>query len=167
MIFILSKQGANPPYTSGQSTPYQGVPPTTYHQPRPPTQFQTVPTAPPAVSSATVPGTTPSQMFPGPVANNPTSRFMPSNNPGFVQRPGLSPVQPSSPTQAQGQPQPVVAPPATPATVQTADTSKVSGMWNMDPRLAFVFCHYLISSFTFLSDIKGSISFCSQHYHLD
>uniref|UniRef100_A0A0E0ANQ7 Sec16 Sec23-binding domain-containing protein n=1 Tax=Oryza glumipatula TaxID=40148 RepID=A0A0E0ANQ7_9ORYZ len=118
--------GANPPYTSGQSTPYQGVPPTTYHQPRPPTQFQTVPTAPPAVSSATVPGTTPSQMFPGPVANNPTSRFMPSNNPGFVQRPGLSPVQPSSPTQAQGQPQPVVAPPAPPATVQTADTSKVS-----------------------------------------
>uniref|UniRef100_A0A0E0LP96 Sec16 Sec23-binding domain-containing protein n=1 Tax=Oryza punctata TaxID=4537 RepID=A0A0E0LP96_ORYPU len=118
--------GANPPYTSGQPTPYHGVPPTTYHQPRPPAQFQTVPQAPPAVSSATVPGTTPSQMFPGPVVNNPTSRFMPSNNPGFVQRPGLSPVQPSSPTQAQGQPQPVVAPPAPPPTVQTADTSKVS-----------------------------------------
>uniref|UniRef100_A0A0D9X2E6 Sec16 Sec23-binding domain-containing protein n=1 Tax=Leersia perrieri TaxID=77586 RepID=A0A0D9X2E6_9ORYZ len=118
--------GANPPYTSGQSTPYQSVPPTTYHQPRSSAQFQTVPPAPPAVSSASVPGTIPGQMFPGPVANNPTSRFMPSNNPGFVQRPGLSPVQPSSPTQAQGQPQPVVAPPAPPPTVQTADTSKVS-----------------------------------------
>ncbi|KAF0907343.1 hypothetical protein E2562_015842 [Oryza meyeriana var. granulata] len=118
--------GANPPYTSGQSTPYQSVPPTTYHQPRSPAQFQTVPPVPPAASSASVPGTIPSQMFPGPVASNPTSRFMPSSNPGFVQRPGLSPVQPSSPTQAQGQPQPVVAPPAPPPTVQTADTSKVS-----------------------------------------
>ncbi|KAL5199137.1 hypothetical protein ABZP36_002649 [Zizania latifolia] len=118
--------GANPPYTSGQSTPYQNVPPTTYHQPRPPAQYQTVPPAPPAVSSTFVPGTIPNQMFPGPVASNQTSRFMPPSNQGFVQRPGLSPVQPSSPTQAQGQPQPAVAPPAPLPTVQTADTLKVS-----------------------------------------
>ncbi|KAG8079448.1 hypothetical protein GUJ93_ZPchr0007g3030 [Zizania palustris] len=118
--------GTNPPYTSGQSTPYQNVPPTTYHQPRPPAQYQTVAPAPPAVSSAFVPGTIQNQMFPGPVASNQTSRFMPPSNQGFVQRPGLSPVQPSSPTQAQGQPQPTVAPPAPPPTVQTADTSKVS-----------------------------------------
>jgi hypothetical protein len=51
---------------------------------------------------------------------------MPPSNQGFAQRPGLSPVQPSSPTQAQSQAQP--APPAPPLTVQTADTSKVSGM---------------------------------------
>ncbi|KAG8099207.1 hypothetical protein GUJ93_ZPchr0013g34800 [Zizania palustris] len=118
--------GTDPQYTSGQSTPYQNVPPTTYHQPRPPTQYQTVPPAPPAVPSASVPGTIPNQMFPSPVVNNTTSRFMPPSNQGFVQRPGLSPVQPSSPTQAQGQQQPVVAPPAPPPTVQTADTSKVS-----------------------------------------
>jgi hypothetical protein len=61
---------------------------------------------------------------------------MPSNNQGFVQRPGLSPAQPSSPTQAQAPAQP--APPAPPPTVQTADTSKVSGTWNADTVLIFV-----------------------------
>jgi hypothetical protein len=54
---------------------------------------------------------------------------MPPSNQGFAQRPGLSPVQPSSPTQAQSQAQP--APPAPPLTVQTADTLKVSGMLMM------------------------------------
>jgi len=61
-------------------------------------------------------------MFTHAVPTNSASRFMPSNNQGFVQHPGPSPVQPSSPTQAQ----PAVAPPAPPPTVQTADTSNVS-----------------------------------------
>jgi hypothetical protein len=64
---------------------------------------------------------------------------MPPSNQGFVQRPGLSPVQPSSPTQAQSQAQ--AAPPAPPPTVQTADTSKVSGMCNDDAWLVSnLFC---------------------------
>jgi len=110
----------NSSYASGPSALYQSGPPTTYHQPISPAQYQAVPPVPPHGASASVPGTTPNQMF----TPNSTSRFMPSNNQGFVQRPGLSPVQPSSPTHAQ--PQPAVAPPAPPPTVQTADTSKVS-----------------------------------------
>jgi protein transport protein SEC31 len=110
----------NSSYASGPSAPHQSGPPTTYHQPISPAQYQAVPPVPPHGASASVPGTTPNQMF----TPNSTSRFMPSNNQGFVQRPGLSPVQPSSPTHTQ--PQPAVAPPAPPPTVQTADTSKVS-----------------------------------------
>jgi hypothetical protein len=64
---------------------------------------------------------------------------MPSNNQSFAPRPGLSPVQPSSPTQVQAQP----APPAPPATVQTADTTKVSGMSTADARLPP--CYILVS----------------------
>ncbi|KAG2638803.1 hypothetical protein PVAP13_2NG639600 [Panicum virgatum] len=56
----------------------------------------------------------------------PAQMFMPSNNQGFVQRPGLSSAQPSSPTQSPAQAPAQPAPPAPPPTVQTADTSKVS-----------------------------------------
>ncbi|XP_051213974.1 protein transport protein SEC31 homolog B [Lolium perenne] len=121
----------NSSFMSGPSAPYPSGPPTTYHQPVPPTQYPTVPPVPSA------PGTNPNQMFtpavPTPnqmftpaVPTNPASRFMPSNNQGFVQHPGPSPVQPSSPTLAQPPAQPAVAPPAPPPTVQTADTSNVS-----------------------------------------
>jgi len=83
-------------------------------------------------------------------ATNSTSRFMPSNNQGFVQRPGLSPAQPSSPTQAQAPAPAQPTPPAPPPTVQTADTSKVSGMWNADTVLIFV----VIGSFLFHLPVK-------------
>jgi len=114
---------ANQPYSSGPSAPYPSGPPTTFHQPVSPVQYQ--PAAPPVSSfgpSAPVPGTVPNQMFPHSAATNSTSRFMPSNNQSFAPRPGLSPAQPSSPTQVQAQP----TPPAPPPTVQTADTTKVS-----------------------------------------
>lgn len=68
---------------------------------------------------------------------------MPSNNQGFVQRPGLSPVQPSSPTQAQAPAQTQAAPPAPPPTVQTADTSKVAGTWNADAWLVLVIAFHV------------------------
>ncbi|KAL5678341.1 hypothetical protein ACJX0J_014472, partial [Zea mays] len=113
----------NQPYSSGPSAPYPSGPPTTFHQPVAPVQYQSA--APPVSSfgpTTPVPGTVPNQMFPHSAATNSTSRFMPSNNQSFAPRPGLSPVQPSSPTQVQAQP----APPAPPATVQTADTTKVS-----------------------------------------
>ncbi|GJN10809.1 hypothetical protein PR202_ga28936 [Eleusine coracana subsp. coracana] len=115
---------ANQPYSSGPAAPYQSGPPTTYHQPRSPAQYQTAAPVPPFGAGASVPGTVPNQMFNPSVGTNSTARFMPPSNQGFVQRPGLSPAQPSSPTQAQSQAQP--APPAPPPTVQTADTSKVS-----------------------------------------
>ncbi|XP_066391406.1 protein transport protein SEC31 homolog B-like isoform X6 [Miscanthus floridulus] len=114
---------ANQPYSSGPSAPYPSGPPTTFHQPVSPVQYQ--PAAPSVSSfgpSAPVPGTVPNQMFPHSAATNSTSRLMPSNNQSFAPRPGLSPAQPSSPTQVQAQP----APPAPPPTVQTADTTKVS-----------------------------------------
>jgi hypothetical protein len=84
-------------------------------------------------------------MFPHSAATNSTARFMPSANQGFVQRPGLSPAQPSSPTQAQAQAQvqAQAAPPAPPPTVQTADTSKVSGMWNADTHLYSLLFYFL------------------------
>ncbi|XP_068661823.1 protein transport protein SEC31 homolog B-like isoform X1 [Aristolochia californica] len=50
--------------------------------------------------------------------------FMPVSSPGFAPGPGVAPGQPSSPIQ-QAPSQPVAAPPAPPATVQTVDTSKV------------------------------------------
>ncbi|WVZ66911.1 hypothetical protein U9M48_016068 [Paspalum notatum var. saurae] len=111
----------NQPYSSGPSASFLSGPPTTFHQPSP-VQYHTAPPVPSLGPSAPVPGTVPNQMFPHSVATNSTSRFMPSNNQSVAQRPGLSPVQPSSPTQVQAQP----APPAPPPTVQTADTSKVS-----------------------------------------
>ncbi|KAK3125901.1 hypothetical protein QOZ80_7BG0611160 [Eleusine coracana subsp. coracana] len=114
---------ANQPYSSGPAAPYLSGPPTTYHQPRSPAQYQTAAPVPPFGAGASVPGTVPNQFNPS-VGTNSTARFMPPSNQGFVQRPGLSPAQPSSSTQAQSQAQP--APPAPPPTVQTADTSKVS-----------------------------------------
>ncbi|KAM0830220.1 hypothetical protein ACQ4PT_066344 [Festuca glaucescens] len=110
----------NSSFMPGPPAPYPSGPPTTYHQPVPPTQYPTVPPVP------SVPGTNPNQMFTPAVPTNPASRFMPSNNQGFVQHPGPSPVQPSSPTHVQPPAQPAVAPPAPPPTVQTADTSNVS-----------------------------------------
>jgi protein transport protein SEC31 len=111
---------ANSSFMPGPPAPFTSGPPTTYHQPVQPAQFQAVPPVP------SVPGTNPNQMFTPAVPPNSASRFMPSNNQGFVQHPGPSPVQPSSPTQAQPPSQPAVAPPAPPPTVQTADTSNVS-----------------------------------------
>ncbi|KAJ0978840.1 hypothetical protein J5N97_014314 [Dioscorea zingiberensis] len=71
-------------------------------------------------------GSIPGQQFPPAVTPSPAPKgFMPISNPGFVQRPGASPVQPSSPTQP-AQAQPVTARPTPPPTVQTADTSNVS-----------------------------------------
>ncbi|XP_058197427.1 protein transport protein SEC31 homolog B-like isoform X1 [Rhododendron vialii] len=58
------------------------------------------------------------------LAPNPASvGFMPSMNPG-IQRPGMGPTQPSSPTQP-AQLQPAAAPATPPPTVQTVDTSNV------------------------------------------
>ncbi|KAL7158037.1 hypothetical protein ABFS83_02G116000 [Erythranthe nasuta] len=69
-------------------------------------------------------GPTVGQQMPHVLAPTPAPRgFMPVNNAG-VQRPGMNPVQPPSPTQ----PAPVqaaVAPAAPPPTVQTVDTSNV------------------------------------------
>ncbi|CAM0907138.1 unnamed protein product [Alopecurus aequalis] len=120
---------ANSSYTPGPPAPYPSGPPTTYNQPAPPAQYQPVPPSQyqPVPPVPSVPGTNANQMFTHAVPTNSASRFMPSNNQGFVQHPGPSPVQPSSPTQAQPPVQPAVAPPAPPPTVQTADTSNVSG----------------------------------------
>ncbi|CAL5084442.1 unnamed protein product [Urochloa decumbens] len=122
----LYTASANQPYSAASSAPYQAGPPPTFNQPRSPVQYQTAPPVPSLGPTASVPGTVPNQMFPHSAATNSTARFMPSNNQGFVQRPGLSPAQPSSPTNAQAQAQAQQAPPAPPPTVQTADTSKVS-----------------------------------------
>jgi len=76
-------------------------------------------------------GPIPSQAGPAPghkmsqvLAPNPASMgYVPSTNPG-IQRPGMGPTQPSSPTQP-AQLQPAVTPATPPPTVQTADTSNV------------------------------------------
>ncbi|XP_058107910.1 protein transport protein SEC31 homolog B isoform X2 [Magnolia sinica] len=71
-------------------------------------------------------GPVPVHKLPPVMAPTPAPRsFMPVTNPGFVQRPGLGPVQPSSPTTQPAPVQTVVAPPAPPPTVQTVDTSNV------------------------------------------
>jgi hypothetical protein len=131
--YLCSKQAtANSSFMPGPPAPYPSGPPTTYHQAVPP-----VPS---------VPGTNPNQLFNPAVPTNPTSRFMPSNNQGFVQHPGPSPVQPSSPTHVQPPAQPAVAPPAPPPTVQTVDTSNVSGTWIANMNLV----DYMICFFTCL-----------------
>ncbi|KAL0349373.1 UNVERIFIED_CONTAM: protein transport protein SEC31B [Sesamum angustifolium] len=69
-------------------------------------------------------GTTPRQMMPQVLAPTPTPRgFMPVSSSG-VQRPGMNPMQPPSPTQP-APVQPPFTPAAPPPTVQTVDTSKV------------------------------------------
>lgn len=55
----------------------------------------------------------------------PSTGFMPIGNSG-AQRPGMNPVQPSSPSPPVAM-QPPVTPAAPPPTVQTADTSNVPG----------------------------------------
>ncbi|KAK6163007.1 hypothetical protein DH2020_002848 [Rehmannia glutinosa] len=72
-------------------------------------------------------GPTPGQKMPQQVFTpTPPSRgFMPVSSPG-VQRPGMNPVQPPSPTQP-APVQPPVTPAAPPPTVQTVDTSNVPG----------------------------------------
>ncbi|URE36710.1 transport protein [Musa troglodytarum] len=63
--------------------------------------------------------------FAQPVAPGSAPRgFMPVPNPNFALRPGMSPVQPSSPTKT-SQVQSVAVPSAPPPTVQTVDTSNV------------------------------------------
>ena len=72
-------------------------------------------------------GSAPGQPFSSAVMPSPATRgFAPITVPGFVQRPGASPVQPSSSTQP-AQPTVVAARPTSPPTVQTADTSSVAG----------------------------------------
>ncbi|XP_051146366.1 protein transport protein SEC31 homolog B [Andrographis paniculata] len=83
---------------------------------------------PPGISSygANVPhvGQTPGQKMPQVLAPTPPTRgFTPVSSSGF-QRPGMSPVQPPSPTQHPVA-HPPVTPPAPPPTVQTVDTSNV------------------------------------------
>ncbi|PKA62399.1 WD-40 repeat-containing protein MSI2 [Apostasia shenzhenica] len=75
--------------------------------------------------SAIQPGSFPGYRFPQPgTSPAPAPRgFMPVNSSSFGQSTGLSPVQPSSPTNPVQQS--VVAPPAPPPTVQTVDTSIV------------------------------------------
>ncbi|KAL0456143.1 UNVERIFIED_CONTAM: protein transport protein SEC31B [Sesamum latifolium] len=69
-------------------------------------------------------GPTPRQMMPQVLAPTPTPRgFMPVSSSG-VQRPGMTPMQPPSPTQP-APVQPPFTPAAPPPTVQTVDTSKV------------------------------------------
>ncbi|TYG93116.1 hypothetical protein ES288_A11G085100v1 [Gossypium darwinii] len=81
-----------------------------------------------AGSLASVPS--PMGSIPGPkvsqvVAPTSTPRgFMPVTNPPVVQRPGMGPMQPPSPTQSTPV-QPAAAPAAPPPTVQTVDTSNV------------------------------------------
>ncbi|PSS26483.1 Protein transport protein SEC31 B like [Actinidia chinensis var. chinensis] len=69
-------------------------------------------------------GPVPGQKMPQVLAPTPTVRgFMPLTSSG-VQRPGMVPTQPSSPTQP-SQVQPALTPAAPPPTVQTVDTSNV------------------------------------------
>lgn len=70
------------------------------------------------------PGLIPGPKLPQVVA--PTPAFMPSINSGFVQKHGMAPGQAPSPKHS-AQLQPMVTPPAPPPTVQTVDTSNVSG----------------------------------------
>ncbi|XP_058078793.1 protein transport protein SEC31 homolog B-like isoform X2 [Magnolia sinica] len=70
-------------------------------------------------------GSLPGHRLPQVVAPTPTPHsFMPVTNPGFAPRLGMGLMQPPSPTQS-AQVQSVVAPPAPPPMVQTADTSNV------------------------------------------
>lgn len=69
-------------------------------------------------------GTVPGHKLPQVVAPTPTQRgFMPVNS-GVVQRPGMGPMQPPSPTQ-QAPVQQAITPAAPPPTIQTVDTSNV------------------------------------------
>ncbi|KAH7676991.1 Ancestral coatomer element 1 Sec16/Sec31 domain-containing protein [Dioscorea alata] len=71
-------------------------------------------------------GSAPAQLFPSAVTPSPAATsFTPISSPGFVQRPGASPVQSSSPAQPV-RPMAVAARPTSPPTVQTADTSSVA-----------------------------------------
>ncbi|XWS32489.1 hypothetical protein CRYUN_Cryun23aG0162800 [Craigia yunnanensis] len=70
-------------------------------------------------------GSVPGPKMPQVVAPTPTPRgFMPVTNTSVIQRPGLGPMQPPSPTQSASI-QPAAAPATPPPTVQTVDTSIV------------------------------------------
>ncbi|XP_057522031.1 protein transport protein SEC31 homolog B-like isoform X3 [Amaranthus tricolor] len=88
--------------------------------------FQSGPPGPGSLGSiSSQPGVIPGQRMPQVVALTPTRGFMPLSSPGTVaQRPGMVSTQPTSPTQPASA-QPAVVPQATPATVQTANTSSV------------------------------------------
>lgn len=82
-------------------------------------------------------GQVPGHEMPQVLNPNPASvGFMPSMNPG-IQRPGMGPTQPSSPTQP-AQLQPAAAPATPPPTVQTVDTSNVPGN---------IICRYWVCEF--------------------
>lgn len=95
--------------------------------------YQTV--QPPAGSRGPVAaqvGTIPGHTMPQVAAPTPTPMgFRHVNNSGVVQRPGMSTIQPPSPTQPASV-QPAVAPAAPPPTVQTVDTSNVPGNIQID-----------------------------------
>ncbi|KAJ9158851.1 hypothetical protein P3X46_024396 [Hevea brasiliensis] len=86
------------------------------------------PVQPPAGSQGPVPsqlGPMPGHKIPQVVAPTSTPMgFRPVTNSGVIQRPGMSSMQPPSPTQSASV-QPAVAPAAPPPTVQTVDTSNV------------------------------------------
>ncbi|XWS77372.1 hypothetical protein CRYUN_Cryun01aG0255700 [Craigia yunnanensis] len=88
----------------------------------------TYPVPPGAGSLAHVPsqmGSVPGPKMPQVVAPTSTPMgFMPVTNTSVVQRPGMGPMQPPSPTQSASI-QPTAAPAAPPPTVQTVDTSNV------------------------------------------
>ncbi|XVF79668.1 hypothetical protein PTKIN_Ptkin15bG0007600 [Pterospermum kingtungense] len=88
----------------------------------------TYPLPPAAGSLAPVPsqmGQVPGPKMPQVVAPTPTpAGYMPVTNTSVVQRPGMSPLQPASPTQSTSI-QPAAAPAAPPPTVHTVDTSNV------------------------------------------
>ncbi|XP_022756857.1 protein transport protein SEC31 homolog B-like isoform X2 [Durio zibethinus] len=123
---------------------YGGYAPPASYQPQPPPANIFVPTpapyvsqgganptypVPPGVGSlAPIPsqmGSVPGPKMPQAVAPTPTPRgFIPVTNTSVVQRSGMGPMQPPSPTQSASV-QPAAAPAAPPPTVQTVDTSNV------------------------------------------
>lgn len=105
----------------------------------------------PAVPLTSQPGSVPGHKMPQVVAPTPPPKgFMPVNS-GAVQRPGVGPMQPPSPTQAASA-QPTITPAAPPPTVQTVDTSNVPGKF-LDPHTS-TFIYLCITLYIFI--YKGS-----------
>lgn len=101
-------------------------------------------------------GAVPSQLgvHPGhklPQVVTPTPPFVPSTGPGFLQKPGMAPMQPPSPVQP-SQSQSVVAPPAPPPTVQAVDTSNVPGNIKFPLDVQFLW-----SWFTWIQTLKQRV----------
>ncbi|XP_050210185.1 protein transport protein SEC31 homolog B [Mercurialis annua] len=97
---------------------YPGTTNPTYQPVQPPAGLQ----RPVTSQMGAIPSHKPQVMAPTPA----TMGFRPVTNPGAVQRPGMSSMQPPSPTESASV-QPTAAPAAPPPTVQTVDTSNVPG----------------------------------------